>query len=94
MVIAVVEAALVALGLRVREAEEALARAPHIYTVSILDTKLVHFATVIMMLSAVPSPALTAMHCRSFSVTHSQKAAGRRMTTASFLLRIAEYLHK
>ena len=38
VVIAVVDAALVALGLRVREAEEALARAPHIYTVSILDT--------------------------------------------------------
>ena len=37
VVIAVVDAALVALGLRVREAEEALARAPHFYTVSTLS---------------------------------------------------------
>ena len=86
MVIAVVDAALVALGLRVREAEEALAWAPHIYSVSILVT--LHFALCMECYDALscsqPSShghALSQFLCHTFTESNRKKNDNCKLST-------------
>ena len=80
MVIAVVEAALVALGLRVREAEEALARAPHIHTVSTLSVMKCYDA----LSCSQPSShghALSQFLCHTFTESSRKKNDNCKLST-------------